>query len=87
MKLCVYCKMDFCDELKASNIDPDKFIALQNEFIVYCRKEQESNGDAISYRDFLERDQLLTMLEKFIIRLERERLQQKIREMSSLSSL
>lgn len=77
--------MDFCEELKANNIDPDKFIALQNEFIAFCRKSIDSFDRSESYREYLERDQILTMIEKFINRLERERLQEKISQISTSS--
>lgn len=78
--------MDFCEELKANGIDPDKFIAHQNEFIIYYRRHQESNRKVISYREYLEKDQLITMIEKFINKLERERLHEKIHEISNPSS-
>lgn len=81
-----YCKMGFCEELTANNIDPAKYIALQNEFIAYCRQALETNSKQVSYREYLERDQLLMKLEKFINRLERELLQEKIKEMSNSSS-
>jgi hypothetical protein len=78
--------MGFCEELTANNIDPAKYIVLQNEFITYCRQNLETNSKQVSYREYLERDQLLMTLEKFINRLERELLQKKIKEMSNSSS-
>jgi hypothetical protein len=70
--------MRFCEELKANNIDPDKFIAIQNEFIAYYRS-QVLNRAAVTERDYIERDQLLTMIEKLINVIERERLQEKLK--------
>ena len=72
----LYCNMDFCDELKANNIDPDKFIPLLNEFILYARNANQSNAKTITFREYNERDQLITTMEKFCNRLERERLKQ-----------
>lgn len=79
--------MDFCEELRANNIDPDKFIALQHEFIAHYRRQKLNTNSDLSYRESLEIDQVLTMTEKFINRLEREGIQQKIRELSNSSLL
>lgn len=75
--------MVFFEELRANNIDPVKFIEMQNEFISYSRKQLAADSKSISYREHLERDQILTMAEKFINRLERELLQERIRNMTS----
>jgi transcriptional regulator with XRE-family HTH domain len=70
-------KMSFCEMLEANHIDADKFIAFQNEFIAHCRHTADAGTDTEGYRGYLEKDQALTMIEKFVNRLERERLQQK----------
>lgn len=82
----VYCEMRLLEELKAEGIDPDKYIALQNEFILYCHRLDELNSMLTGYREFIEKDQFLTKVERLINRLERERLQEKIRDISNPSS-
>ena len=78
--------MGFCDLLKANNIDAAKFIALQNEFIAQWRKQAEELKDSGNFRDFVEKDQMVTQLQKFINILERERVQEKINEVSGSES-
>lgn len=77
--------MGLLEELAANNIDPDKFIALQHEFIIYCRSREDSK-EAENYRDYLDRDQFLTMVEKFINKLDRDRLREKMEIMTKSSS-
>jgi hypothetical protein len=79
--------MGFFKKLKGYKIDPDKYIALQYDFILYSRKNLEADVNLISLREYNERDQLLTRIETFVHRLARRRLKQKIQEISSLSSL
>lgn len=75
-------EMSFLEGLKANNIDPDKYLALQNEFIIYCRKNLERDLDSGKLKDYLEKDQFLNLVEKFNSKLERERIQEKMREIT-----
>jgi hypothetical protein len=85
---------EFCDLLKKNNIDPDKFIAYMNECIAESRQMEEicarltpylSDADRESLQAYLthvERTYLLDMMEKFVTRLERERIQENIRDLT-----
>lgn len=65
--------LHFSGQLKVHGIDPDQYIAVQNEFIKHCRQNLETSSKTISYRNYLERDQLLTIIEKFVNLLEKEK--------------
>lgn len=71
--------MGFCQQLEENNIDPDQFIAYLQECLAEYRQLQELNRALQSYRENLDREHMLDMMEKFVTKLERERLQQKIR--------
>jgi ATPase subunit of ABC transporter with duplicated ATPase domains len=79
--------MGFLKELAAHNIDIDEYMTHQNEFMQYCRQRLESESKKMSAREYAEKDQSLNKMEKFINNIERQRLQKRIKELSSLSSL
>jgi len=62
----------------SSNVDSDIFISVQNEFISFYRSGMEGRIQKMDYRQYLELDQLLTSFEKFINKIERDRIQKKI---------
>jgi hypothetical protein len=57
-------------------VDPDQYIAFQSEFILHYRETLKQKSKEIGYREYLEKDQMLTTIEKFVNSLEKERLQQ-----------
>jgi len=63
-------------------IDSDTFISVQNEFISFYRNGMEEKMKTMNYRRYLELDQLLTSFEKFINRIERDRIKKKITNIS-----
>jgi len=69
---------DFIELLCELSIDPDRFILIQHEFTLYFRQVIDKSKTIVSYREYLESDQLLTSFERFINRIERELLQKKI---------
>ena len=78
--------MGFTEELRNNQIDPDKFVAFQSAYIRHSREQLDSMKDKLTYREYLEQDQFLTMMEKFITRMERERLQERMNELSDPTS-
>jgi hypothetical protein len=69
--------MTFYEELVSNGIAPALLVELQLEFIFTTKAKIRDHS--IDYRDYLELDQSLTMLEKFVHRVEREILHQKIK--------
>jgi hypothetical protein len=72
----------FCEQLEANNIDPDKFIDRLKHWISEDRNREELLMKFPEYRQHMEEDYLLDMLEKFLTKVERERIQKKIRDFS-----
>jgi hypothetical protein len=68
--------MRFLEVLIDSHVSPQKLIALQNEFVLLYKTSRASKK--ISLKDYLDRDQQFTQLEKFINRIEWELLQEKM---------
>lgn len=78
--------MGLTEELRTNQVDPDKFVTFQNEFIRHSREQLELTKDKFTYREYLERDQFLTVMEKLVIRIERERLQERMTELMDPTS-
>jgi transcriptional regulator with XRE-family HTH domain len=70
------------EKLVDSGIDPARYIALQHDFLNYSREKLESEAKSISYREYLEKDQLLTSIEKLLHSIEQELVQHKLKEKS-----
>jgi transcriptional regulator with XRE-family HTH domain len=71
--------ISFIERLADSEIDPAKYVALQHDFLKHSREKLEAAAKSISYREYLEKDQLLTSIEKFIHSIEQELIQQKLK--------
>jgi transcriptional regulator with XRE-family HTH domain len=67
------------EKLVDNSIDPARYIALQHDFLNYSREKLEAAAKSISYREYLEKDQLLTSIEKFIHSIEQELVQHKLK--------
>jgi hypothetical protein len=75
--------MDFMPDLMSGGFDPDIFVSIQHEFIQYYEQKIDVLKDS-DYRLYLEHDQILTIYERLVRRLEGETIQQKINHIKSL---
>lgn len=77
-------KTDFTTELISQGVDLDAFISVQHEFIQFYQKINDARQET-NYREYLEHDQVLTIYEKYIRRIEGETIQQKIDRIKGFS--
>lgn len=80
-------KTGFCDLLKEHGIDPARFIAQQSEMIGLWLEKAEAAKESGNFRQYVEMDQTVTDTQKLINIIERERVQEKINEVTDNHSL
>jgi hypothetical protein len=74
---------DIWKMLEQFGVDPDKFLEHMQGSITQSHTFEELKGILSTYRDHADHENFLLALEAFLNRLERERLDQKIRGQST----